>query len=252
MRTSVTILFSLLSACAPESPSFDTGEANDTSGADDTGTVAVSKAASAGKLPQGLTCGLIYYLGTGAAVENLYCLTYQTKSYSSAGGYTRVSTGDYGRSSGQGFYHMDKNSNSTGLYDSDSASVYIPAGAVCGLGHTANAPSETCMGVSTKSGCPSGWTYRTATDDSSGGHYWYWCEYQDPSKKCSTSSCYDSSYIPKGTVCGLGDNGGTPGQCLGKPVTSSASCPSSSWTYYGNYDYGAKAGVGLAWCAKNK
>jgi hypothetical protein len=261
MRTLLFTLTTCLAACALD-PSADTGFEDPSVAEADTGEdpIASEKAASPGRLPQGLVCGLIYYLGTGASIENLYCeaddssgrytgTAYQTRSYGAISGYTRLSTGDIGRSSGQGYYHMDRNSNATGLYNSDSTRVFLPKGTACGLGHSANAPSETCMGSSTRYSCPTGWTRRT--DDGSGGNYWYWCEYQDPYSTCTSSGCYNATEVPRGTVCGLGDNGASAyGTCLTRTVTGLGTCP-SGWTFYGRNDYGAAAGYGLGWCAKN-
>lgn len=244
-RSSLTTLpLLVLTACAEvEFPAMDT--------ADSAAFEAEEKSGALGRLPEGLTCGLIYYRGSIEAVTDLYCGSYQTRRYSSISSYTRVSTGDWGLSSGQGYYHMDRNSNSSGLNNSDSRSVYLPAGAVCGLGHSRNASSETCMGYTTLSSCPSGWTRRTATDDSASGGYWHWCEYQDPNNLCTASSCYASSSLPRGTICGLGDNGGGAyGTCLGRTVTSGGACP-SGYAFYGRYDRGASSGYGLGWCAKS-
>ena len=201
---------------------------------------------------RGLTCGLMHTLSYSSAS----CEGYRTSTYSSftesVGSSTetfyRKSTGDWGASSGDGFYHMSAGSN---VNVSSSSTVALPKGTTCGLGHSKNYTSAYCYSTSTLSGCPTGWTWRYAYDTSSSGGYWFWCEYQDPYSKCSSSSCYgSSSYVPQGTTCGLGHNDYYYGTCAGKTISSSSSCP-TGWTYRGWYDRGASSGHGMGWCEKS-
>jgi len=241
----------ILSACGT-AQDFDTGAANenelefrDVSAS----PMADPKDTTSSVLPQGLNCGLMYWRGgSGGSVESTSCNGYLTKSYSAISNYSRTSSGDYGLSSGQGYYTMARTSS---YGSTDPSKMKVPKGTVCGLGHSKNYPTATCMGYGSIASCPSGWNRRIGYDASSSGGYWHWCEYQDPSSLCTSSSCYGSNtYVPQGTVCGLGHNDWSYGSCTTKTISSSTSCP-SGYTFYGWYDRGSSSGHGMGWCQKN-
>lgn len=201
---------------------------------------------------KGLTCGLMHTLSYTSAS----CEGYRTSSYSSISetvgsntiNFSRKSTGDWGASSGNGFYHFTTTGNDN---VSSSSTVMLPRGTACGLGHSKNYSSAYCYNVSTLTSCPSGWSWKGVYDTSASGGYWFWCEYQDPNSKCTSSSCYGSTnYVPQGTACGLGHNDYYYGTCVTSTISSSSKCP-SGYTFRGWYDRGASSGHGMRWCEKD-
>ena len=253
--------------------------------------------ARAQSLPEGLTCGLSY-LGDAVLWENNSCNGVSTFGYQygyfpcngrdsdcfpcncattciagsclelgyafslqAADGYTAVSDGDFGASSGDGFYHQRLTS---GVTDPALASSFVlPEGAACGFHHTRNSPGLTCMGYDAANyfslpqdgpapgipGCPPGWIPQKAFDMSSDYGYWTWCEYQDPNHLSDGSP----SVQPLGIACGIAHNrsgSATVGQCMGyltNNTSNRAFCPaplaSAAWR-----DMGEPSGVGLGFC----
>lgn len=254
---SISILLPLvvLASCVPEGDTTETGEFADSGGSGTSmleGQAEPLTVSSSATIPSGLVCGLMHSLSYTSAS----CEGYRTSSYSSFYDYIGSSSvrfyrrfqGDYGASSGNGFYAFAATS-SYGV--SSSRSVRLPKGTACGFGHSRNYSTAYCYDRYTIDGCPSGWTWRGVYDTSGSGAYWFWCEYQDPSSLCTSSSCYaDSSDVPEGTVCGLGHNDYYYGTCVSSTISSSSKCP-TGWTFHGWYDRGASSGHGMGWCEKD-
>jgi hypothetical protein len=253
------------------------------------------------QLPEGLTCGLTYF-ADGEIRENNSCngvptftlfgglaTCYGYDQYCSpcqcldlcdpvrftctiyslyygpqaAPGYAWVFDGDFGASSGDGFYHQRL---VNGVTDPAQASTFVlPHGTACGLHHTHNSPGLTCMGFDAAKGlgldqdgdapgipgCPPGWAAKAALDRNSPNRYWAWCEYLDSNHL----SRGNPSVQPLGVACGLSHNDrvvGAFGHCMGYSTYSTGSesnCPpgmrTSRWR-----DMGEPSNIGLGFCTQ--
>jgi hypothetical protein len=226
-------------------------------------------------LPQGLTCGLSYaeqkclfLVGCGptAPIDNACNGTHTVTivfsdgdfrhTYPAADGYANVFDGDFGNSGGFGYRHQELTTG--GVMDlAKSKDFILPQGTACGFHHTWNSPGSTCMGLdpaqafatnppTPERGCPSGWTPRRAADANSGGHYWVWCEYEDPNHFSARG--FATSVL--GLACGISHNNPTGEDrgpvCQGyRPLENL--CPDST-TRAGWIDQGRSDGVGLGFC----
>jgi hypothetical protein len=170
-----------------------------------------------------------------------------------ATGFQAFNDGDNGitnvRGSAPGFSHQEIVSSTATLTVSsavgDASSFVLPQGAICGF-HRTDHGGHTCMGFDAASSCPPGWTRRSALDVNSGTQSWVWCEYQD-----LLSKSVGQPTIPfAGLACGISDNPGTGGVCMGYDVLTGAApnCPgmtaTASWR-----DDGASSGQGLGYCS---
>jgi hypothetical protein len=168
-----------------------------------------------------------------ASIRRLFaCQRYSTRD---------VFDGDYGMPAQQGFYHKSMGILSVPTATTDR--LLLPRGTSCGFKHTFNSPEETCFGRDPYFECPAGWLRKGAGDTRSPGHYWFWCEYQDPNDLCPPGKCR----LPQGAACGITYQGiplNTYGACEGYPV---GTCP-PGYVKRGPRDEGAPAGYGITWC----
>lgn len=201
-------------------------------------------------LPQGLTAGMIYALETPQfglqAVSGGVALGSNTLQANGDGFLVR-SDGDYGASTGSGFYHQELASG--GVVDPAlSDRLKLLPGAACGFHHTRNTPGRTCMGLDPVSACPNGWLTRRHFDMSSNTGYFVWCEYQDPRGLCSGQASGQAVTECEAKASFIGyavsinsntDRGGTA-------IANGGSC--QSWTRSPYFDVGRPAGKGISWC----
>jgi hypothetical protein len=120
----------------------------------------------------------------------------------------------------------------------------LPAGTLCGLGHTSNFPHPTCGGQSIdwhapNGGCPSGWTFVQLCDlgGSSGQNFF----------ACMLLSDTRVTAVPQGLLCGYGHTDNLPGTVCGNKLVRNDGCPQGYLpTSYG--DLGADSGHGFFGC----
>lgn len=199
-------------------------------------------------IPTGTTCGMSYSNNNAIVVDGL------CKGVASSAGHalfytTEYGDGDAGLHVNRGFFHQYSTIR-TDVYDTNSANVVLPPGAVCGFKHTCNTPSLTCMGHDPaardpfSTPCPPGWAQRIAPDNgNSSGCNFAWCAYLDLNGRCPSGNCG-----PSGLTCGLFSNNYFGGRSY--CGSSTFDCP-SGYTRHGWYDAGNSNGNGLGWCSKN-
>ena len=186
-------------------------------------------------LPNGTVCGLTHTRNGGSLCEGHDAQT------SCPTGYTQRAGGDWGLSSGEGFYWCEVTSGT----DSPDVSG-LPDGTVCGLEHATNGPvAADCMGYDATAGsCPSGWTAMYGGDDgAAAGQGFYWCEL--------TSGCEDASCLStgqSGLACGLGYDTESHGRCLSESPVETEACPTGT-TYHALGDWGRGSGECYAACS---
>jgi hypothetical protein len=206
--------------------------------------------------PQGMACGMIH---TDYA-PHASCNGYRTRDQLHPQ-YAKAEVGDYGLSAGHGFVTQTRASSAGDV--SDTKTLNLPRGTVCGLWHHNGdfkpQNGQPCMGTwqhqrrsafgsTYTSLCPEGFALKYA-DDRNAPQYagFAWCEYQDPNGRCNFGEC--DRLVPVGTICGLRDSDYAPAQqsyCRGYGGNQ---CP-NGWYFRGFFDAGRSAGHGLGWCEK--
>lgn len=196
--------------------------------------------------PAGFTCGVAYK--NGSPVVDGACQGAHTLSGTPAFNFHIVSEGDFGLSSGNGFFSQALSFSSGDVSQPDF--LELPKGTACGFKHTCNSRNETCLGNDPATSCPIGWMRRSGSDiNASSGCNYVWCEYQDPHNLCTTATC-EITNAPLGLACGISDNDmGTlqQGQCLGGLTVNG--CP-LGYTRHGFFDSGRSSGHGIGWCSR--
>lgn len=197
--------------------------------------------------PLGLTCGVAYT--NGSPVVDGACMGVRTLGGTPAFNYHIAFQGDFGLSSGQGFY--SQNLSFSGGDVSQPDFLELPKGTACGFKHSCQtSQNETCLGHDPFTDCPIGWTQRFGSDlNAPGGCIFAWCEYTDPHNVCTTSTC-EVTNVPLGLACGISDNDvsvGQQGQCLGGLTING--CP-AGYVRHGFFDDGRSGGHGIGWCAR--
>lgn len=156
-------------------------------------------------------------------------------------GWSLVQWCDLGGSSGHNFFGC--------MLLADTRVTTIPAGLLCGYGHSLNYPNSTCAGRVPTQGCPPNFQYAWYGDlGAPGGQGFFGCI-------AATSITLSDAMptIPQGTVCGLSHtcSASQQHQCSTVLLQSNnaSSCPSGySWTMLG--DRGASSGEGQFTCSK--
>lgn len=199
---------------------------------------------------RGMACGVSY--DDGSSTYSYDCMNSypMTKSPGWTGvvngqSVVKRDLGDWGRSAGQGFEAYEITSGAT----SGSSTSSAERGTVCGFGHTRNMTSPRCYlnsvllnhspGSAPQLSCPSGWTGRSFSDASSGGHYWFWCERSSQPGIAATS--------PEGVACGMFGTGAASAWCGTRNVVTSG-CDSANYDTIRFKDWGRSAGQGLSVC----
>lgn len=155
-------------------------------------------------------------------------------------GYGYVEGCDMGAPSGHGYFGC--------MLLEDTRVSELPAGLVCGFGHTGMA-SPTCAGRTVLDGqpgtCPNGYQYVFWGDNGMpSGQGWFGCAL------VSAQAVTSSTTVPSGTVCGFSHTCRTPSACASNSVTAAGtSCP-AGYTHFGPRDENASSGQGLIGCMK--
>ena len=136
------------------------------------------------------------------------------------------------------------------LLTADKRITDLPAGVLCGYGHTDNFPNSRCSSELTRNGCPPGFQYMHFGDlGASAGHGFFGCVAGHAIQLTKSAPS-----APPGTLCGLShtcNNLSHAHQCGGALVrpNNPASCPNGyALVSYG--DLGASAGQGQYACVK--
>lgn len=252
MRTLLSFSFCLtIVACHTDDLPIDASSIDEAVAVDDTGgdlsNLPDDQVGPPAGLFDGFTC-VNYDNGTAAGrpaciQTNILPVNLATGSTISLGGATflKVFQGDHSRPGGQGWESLTVTGQN---WAGSSSSAPAERGAVCGFGHTGNAPTVTCFDRVVYSPaqrlvtCPTGFTANTYPDANSPGHSWYWC--------AKNSSTLNGATLQRGYTCGM-HGSGSVGYCGTAAVTTT--CP-ANYTQVGFYDMGRPAGQGLMACVR--